>query len=75
MTEELVPYALPFNADRISRVVEKIVRCLYFKHFKSVLSPDSKVSIGTEQLTEKEIEKTVVEHKGFVGEKIDELFI
>lgn len=73
--DELVPYVLPFNADRISRVVEKIVRCLYFKHYKSVLSPDSKVSIGTEPLTEKEIEKTVIEHKGFVGEKIDELFI
>ena len=73
--EELVPYALPFNAERIERVVEKIVRCLYFRHFKSVLSPDSKVSIGTEPLTEKELERTVIEHKGFVGEKIDELFI
>ncbi len=73
--EELVPYALPFDAERIERVVEKIVRCLYFKHFKSVLSPNSKVSIGTESLTEKELERTVIEHKGFVGEKIDELFI
>jgi hypothetical protein len=26
-------------------------------------------------LTEKEFEKTVVERKGFVGEKVDELFI
>jgi hypothetical protein len=73
--EELVPYTLPFNAERIERVVEKIVRCLYFKHFKSVLPPDSKVSIGTEPLTEKELEKTVSECKGSVGDKIDELFI
>jgi len=51
LPDELVPYVLPFEAQRINRIVEKIVRCLYFKHFRSVLSPDSRISISTETLT------------------------
>jgi hypothetical protein len=73
--EELIPCALPFDAKRIKRIVEKIIRCLYFKHFNRVLSPDSQVLIGTEPLTKKELQRTIIEHKGFVGEKKEELFL
>jgi len=72
--EERVRYAMLINKERIDRVVEKIVRCLYFKHFNSVLSPDLKVSVETELLKD-ELEKTIKEHKGFVGNKMDALFI
>jgi hypothetical protein len=75
VADKLVQNVLPLDALRINRVVEKIVRCLYFKHFKSVLSPDSKVWIETDPLSEKELERTVIEHKGFVGKRVDELFI
>ncbi|MFA6185869.1 MAG: hypothetical protein WC770_01475 [Phycisphaerae bacterium] len=73
--DELIPYALPLESDRICRVIKKIIRCLYFKHFKFVLSPEIEISISTEPLTEVEVEKIVIEHKGFVGNKVDNLFI
>ena len=73
--DELIPYALPLEADRIYRIITKIIQCLYFKHFKSVLSPEAKISVDTEPLTEEEIEKTVIKHKGLVGSNVGELFI
>jgi hypothetical protein len=73
--DELIPNVLPLDADRICRVIEKIIRCLYFKHFKSILSRETKIFVGIEPLTEAEIEKTVIQKKGFVGSKVDELFI
>lgn len=55
--DELVPYLLPLEMNRINRVVEKIVRCLYFKHFKSVLSPNSKFLIDHDSLNLLDLEK------------------
>ena len=65
--DELVPYILPLEMNRINRVVEKIVRCLYFKHFKSVLSPNSKILISHDSLNPSDVEKINMKRMGWVG--------
>ena len=65
--DELVPYFLPLEMDRIHRVVEKIVRCLHFKHFKSVLSPNSEFLISLDSLNPLDAEKINIKRMGWVG--------
>lgn len=65
--DELVPYLLPLEMDRINRVVRKIIQCLHFKHFKSLLSSNSEFLISLDSLNYSDVEKINIKRKGCVG--------
>jgi len=67
--DDIVENTITFQADRINRVVGKIIRCLYFKHFNKPIPIDSKVQISTAPLTEYEQSLLYSNYKGIIGDK------
>lgn len=65
--DELVQNLMAFDLTRINRVVDKIIRCLHFKHFKSVLSPNSKILISHDSLNPLDVEKINMKRMRWVG--------
>lgn len=58
---------LAFDSERIDRVIKKIIRCLHFHHYASVIPLEAKMNISTEPLSFEEIEDLIVTRTGLVG--------
>lgn len=67
--DELVPLVQPFEAARINRVVEKIIRCLFYRHQGKILLTNVCVSIDVDPLTERELALVQEEPVGSIGQK------
>jgi hypothetical protein len=66
--EELLPRAQPFSARRISGIIEKMVRCLYFHETSKPMTLPAQFDVSNEQLSPVDSGKLYDLPTGFVGD-------
>jgi len=64
---DTTPRLLALDANRINRVVEKIVRCLYYRELGNILPAGANFEITPEPISEEKLEKVILERKGVSG--------
>ena len=57
------------DADRINRVVSKIVRGLYFHHYNKPMPPNVELNVSDAPIDFEILKKIIIARKGMVGEE------
>lgn len=74
LSDELIPYVQGFEMDRINTVLEKIVKCLYFHHFKGCFDGEVEVDSSCDMPKNKIVEIISKGSSGQVGFKNEFLY-